>query len=125
MFSRYLPEGFEWEEVPHPIRDAVQEFLSTVYLERLENRRTKEDWNPVSAVVFREKCGRYKGDRARWWAVENGLVECDREWRKGEKCMGYRLSPALRETVFRLHPIADKAFIRRMKNAPRTCTTRL
>jgi hypothetical protein len=55
----------------------------------------------------------------------NGFVECDREWRKGEKCTGYRLSSALRETTFRLYPIADKAFIKRMKNAPTTCTTLL
>ena len=126
MFSRYLPEGFDWEKVPEPIRDSVQEFVSTLYLERLENRRTRDEWNPISAVIFRRTCGsKDKADKARWWAVENGLAECDRLYRKGEKCLGYRLSPAIRETTFRLHPIADKAFVRRMRNSPNACTTRL
>ena len=126
MFSRYLPEGFDWEKVPEPIRDSVQEFVSTLYLERLENRATRDEWNPISAVIFRRTCGsKDKADKARWWAVENGLAECDRLYRKGEKCLGYRLSPAIRETTFRLHPIADKAFVRRMRNSPNACTTRL
>ncbi len=126
MLSRYLPEGFDWEKVPKPIRDAVQEFLSTLYLERLENRRLKDEWNPISAVIFREKCGsKDKADKARWWAVDNGLAECDRLYRKGVKCLGYRLAPDLQETTFRLHPITDKAFIKRTKDSPRLCTTRL
>jgi len=125
LLSRYLPEGFDWGKCPKPIRDAAQEFVSTLYLERLENRRTKEDWNPISATIFREKCGRNKADKARHWTVSNGIVECDRKWSKGEKCLGYRLSQAFKDVTFRLAPITDRTFLKRVGNVPNPCTTRL
>jgi hypothetical protein len=39
--------------------------------------------------------------------------------------MGYRLAQAFRDTTFRLVPVTNKAFIKRTRNAPNACTTRL
>ncbi len=110
---QYVPEGFDWEAVPKGIREGVKWFFSTLYLTRLQNRRTRTEYNNLPKVHMEAVLTNWR--HVRRWCLEEGHVECDGVYAKGSKAFGYRFGAKLRDSTFRLVPVTNRGILKRIK----------
>ena len=99
--------------MPKAIREGVKWFFSTLYLTRLQNRRTRTEYNNLLKVHMEAVLTNWR--HVRRWCLEQGHVECDGVYAKGSKAFGYRFGANLRERTFRLVPVTDRGIQRRVK----------
>lgn len=85
--KKYLPRR-QWHYAPY-----VEYWISTIFYERVFNRRSKDSYQPLKTEYLRNIFPR--ASRADFPAIKRlvvpKLIECDRSYSPGTKAMGYRL----------------------------------
>jgi hypothetical protein len=111
--ENFRPEKYGGKIAAHP--DAARWLLSTLYTRRLLRNYDRGSYINLHSELL----ALVMGDRnyvaaIRKELLQHGLIECDGEWVKNKKSLGYRIGPALDGVKWRKYHSPDKRFAKRV-----------
>lgn len=119
----YSPVGWDPSNYPGIIAErpeAALWFLTAIYTNRLTRKYDDDHFINLSSLSL----GLIMGDQnyvnpVKKALIEHGLIETDGHYLDGEKCIGFRLGPALRGAEWEKYRSHSKRFIRRFEHFKR------